>query len=242
MVASTEKRHLGHPVPRHEGHKSHRAGWLRAVVLGADDGIVSTASLMLGVTAAHASRQAILTAGIAGLIAGAMSMAAGEYVSVSSQRDAERADLLLEEDELRSFPEEELHELEDIYMRRGLTAELAHEVALQLHAKDALGAHARDELGINHNMLARPLQAASGSAISFAGGAMLPIIAAILGRGSTSTLAITMTALITLGFSGAIGAAIGGGSRWKAALRVFVGGGLAMLVTSLIGNLVGTHL
>ena len=234
--------HANHPVPRHEGHKSHRAGWLRAAVLGADDGIVSTASLMLGVAAASSSRQAVFTAGIAGLIAGALSMAAGEYVSVSSQRDSERADLHLEAGELKAFPKEELHELADIYMRRGLTPALAQRVAEQLHAYDALAAHARDELGIDGDDLARPLQAAVSSAASFAIGAALPLLAALPFHGATANWSIVLVALVALWFSGAAGAHIGGGSRVRAAARVFMGGGLAMLVTSLIGKLVGAAL
>jgi len=234
--------HANHPVPRHEGHKSHRAAWLRASVLGADDGIVSTASLILGVAAANASTQTILTAGVAGLIAGALSMAAGEYVSVSSQRDSERSDLRIEAGELKAFPEEELHELEDIYMRRGLTPDLAHQVAVQLHEHDALAAHARDELGIDHESLAKPFQAAISSAASFACGALLPLLAAIIWHGAAGSWAIVITALVALCISGGIGAFIGGGSRWRAALRVLVGGGLAMLITSIVGRLVGTAL
>lgn len=239
---TTSDIHANHPVPRHEGHKSHRAAWLRAAVLGADDGIVSTASLMLGVAAAHASQNTILTAGIAGLIAGALSMAAGEFVSVSSQRDSERADLRMEASELASFPKEELHELMDIYIRRGLAPELAQQVAQQLHTHDALAAHARDELGIDHTSLAKPSQAAVSSAISFACGAVLPLLAALPWHGTTGAWAIVVVSLAALGASGGIGAHIGGGARWRAALRVFVGGGLAMLITSIIGHFVGAAL
>jgi VIT1/CCC1 family predicted Fe2+/Mn2+ transporter len=242
MATTGNTAHDNHPIPRHEGHKSHRAAWLRASVLGADDGIVSTASLMLGVAAANASKQSILTAGIAGLIAGALSMAAGEYVSVSSQRDSERADLHMEAHELAAFPEEELHELEDIYIRRGLTPGLARQVATQLHEHDALAAHARDELGIDHASLAKPLQAAVSSAASFACGAFLPLLAAIIWSGSASTWAIVATALVGLSISGSVGAFIGGGNRWRAGLRVLAGGGLAMLITSIVGHLVGTTL
>lgn len=234
--------HHDHPVPRHEGHKSHRAAWLRAAVLGANDGIVSTASLMLGVAAASASKQAILTAGVAGLIAGAMSMAAGEYVSVSSQRDSERADLKLEASELADNPKEELHELQDIYVQRGLQPELALQVAQQLHEHDALAAHARDELGIDHDDLAKPLQAAVSSAVSFTVGAILPVLAAIIWTGAASSWAIVIVSLLALAVSGSIGAFIGGGHRIRAALRVLVGGGLAMLITALVGHLVGTSL
>jgi len=234
--------HANHPVPRHEGHKSHRAAWLRASVLGADDGIVSTASLMLGVAATSASKQAVLTAGIAGLIAGAMSMAAGEYVSVSSQRDSERADLHMEAGELKAFPKEELHELKDIYIQRGLTPDLAQQVAVQLHKHDALAAHARDELGIDQQSLAKPLQAASSSAISFACGGALPLLAAIAWSGTANSWAIVVTALASLSISGGIGARIGGGNKWRAGLRVLGGGGLAMLITSVVGRVIGTTL
>jgi VIT1/CCC1 family predicted Fe2+/Mn2+ transporter len=239
IVFDTKEAHANHPIPRHEGHKSHREKWLRATVLGADDGIVSTAGLMLGVAAAHSSKHVILTAGFAGLIAGALSMAAGEYVSVSSQRDSEKADLRMEALELKNFPEDELHELSDIYIKRGLDPSLAYQVAAQLQEHDALAAHARDELGIDHETLANPSQAAISSAISFASGAALPIIAELLSSGTASYVAIALTvsvALITLGF---IGAQIGGGNRWRASLRVFVGGGLAMLIATLLGRLVG---
>lgn len=231
--------HAAHPVPRHEGHKSHRAPWLRAAVLGADDGIVSTASLMLGVAAGGSSRQAVLTAGLAGLIAGALSMAAGEYVSVSSQLDAERADLHMEARQLADNPEEEEHELADIYMRRGVEPALAHQVAAQLHAHNALAAHARDELGINHEVLAKPIQAAVSSALSFTAGGLIPVVMTLLFRGAAASWAIVFTALASLSTLGAIGAVIGGGSRWRAAGRVFVGGGLAMALTALVGRLVG---
>lgn len=230
----------GNSAPHPEPHKSHRAGWLRAAVLGADDGLVSTSSLMLGVAAASSSRQAILTAGFAGLIAGALSMAAGEYVSVSSQRDSERADLEIEARALRDYADEELEELANIYVDRGLEPKLARQVAEQLHASDALAAHARDELGFDHEELARPTQAALSSAVSFAVGAILPIIAAAIFRGTASQWAIVVSTLVALAVTGSMGAAIGGGSKFKAALRVFVGGGVAMLITALVGKLVGT--
>ncbi len=224
-----------------ENHKSQRAPWLRAAVLGANDGIVSTASLMLGVAAASSSKSAIMTAGIAGLMAGALSMAAGEYVSVSSQRDSERYDLSIERRELKNFPKEELQELTDIYIKRGLEPKLAGEVAKQLHAHDALAAHARDELGIDHESLSNPLQASVSSATSFAGGAILPIIAAMFfTHGSAASWAIVIVSLVALSVSGAIGAHIGGGGKKFAAARVLIGGGLAMLVTAVIGHFVGT--
>lgn len=239
---TTNDSHHEHPVPRHEGHKSHRAAWLRAAVLGANDGIVSTASLILGVAAASSSKQAILTAGFAGLIAGAMSMAAGEYVSVSSQRDSERADLKLEASELAASPDEELHELQDIYVQRGLKPDLALQVAQQLHDHDALAAHARDELGIDHEDLSKPWQAAISSASSFTLGAIFPVLAALIWSGHAAIWAIVITSLVALAISGSIGAAIGGGNRIKAAARVLIGGGLAMLITALVGHLVGRAL
>jgi len=212
---------------------------LRAAVLGADDGIVSTASLMLGVAAAQSSRAVILTAGLAGLIAGALSMAAGEYVSVGSQRDSENADLEIEARELKTFADEELDELKQIYVARGLTPELAGEVARQLHDHDALAAHARDELGIDHEALSNPMQAALSSALSFAGGAALPLLAAMLFMGTSGFWAIVVVALAALSILGALGAMVGGGNRLRAATRVFVGGGLAMLVTYAVGHLIG---
>lgn len=220
-------------------HHSHRAGWLRAAILGADDGIVSTTSLMIGVAAAQTSKQAILTAGIAGMIAGALSMAAGEYVSVSSQLDAERADLSLEAQELKEFANEEMQELEHIYVQRGLEPQLAQEVVKQLHAHDALAAHARDELNIDHTTLAKPLQAAISSAVSFGAGALLPILVALISSSATGPWFIAGAALLLLVILGIVGASIGGGSRWIAALRVLVGGGLAMAITAIIGRLVG---
>ena len=231
-----------HPVPRHEGHKSHRAAWLRAAVLGADDGIVSTASLMLGVAAAHSSKQAVLTAGVAGLIAGALSMAAGEYVSVSSQRDAERADLRMERRELAENPDAEEHELADIYIRRGLDPKLAMQVARQLHARDALAAHARDELGIDHETLANPMQAAASSATSFTAGGLVPVAIGVTFTGAAAAWTIALTAVVALAASGAAGAFVGGGSKTRAALRVLTGGGLAMALTALVGHVVGAAL
>jgi vacuolar iron transporter family protein len=214
------------PINPHpeEAHKSHRAGWLRAAVLGVDDGIVSTSSLMLGVLAASASHSAILTAGVAGLAAGALSMAVGEYVSVSSQRDSEKADIAIEKRSLAKNPDAELAELAAIYQTRGLDAELAQKVALQLHAHDAVAAHARDELGIDHNDLANPAQAAIASAVAFSIGAAIPIIAALLATHHASALAIVVASLIALGVSGALGASIGGGHKIMAAARVFFGG------------------
>lgn len=222
-----------------EQHKSHRANWLRAAVLGADDGIVSTASLMLGVSAAHASSSTILTAGIAGLTAGALSMAAGEYVSVSSQKDSEREDMAIERRSLAAHPEAELAELAHIYIHRGLKPELAQEVARQLHEHDAEAAHLRDELGIDRDNMANPLQASLASAVSFSVGAAIPILAATLAPDSFSDWAIVVASLVALSISGGIGAYIGGGHRLRAASRVLIGGGAAMAITAFIGHLVG---
>lgn len=228
--------------PHDEGHKSHRAPWLRAAVLGVNDGTVSTASLMLGVLAASSSQSAVLTAGLAGLVAGALSMAAGEYVSVSSQRDSELSDIEIEKKSLEENPQRELEELAMFYQRRGLEPELAHTVAEQLQEHDAIGAHVTTELGINHNELARPMQAAVASASAFALGAVVPIIAALLSNHQNGVWILTSVSLLTLFISGAIGAWIGGGSKLKAALRVSVGGGLAMVVTFTIGHLIGASI
>jgi len=226
-----------------EIHRSHRSGWLRAAVLGVNDGIVSTASLMLGVLASSASDKVILTAGIAGLVAGALSMAVGEYVSVSSQRDSERADIDIEVRSLAQNPDEELTELAEIYEKRGLDAKLARQVAIQLHDHDAVSAHARDELGIDHDALANPIQASVASAISFSVGALVPILAAVFTSGQTAgAWAIVIASMAMLGISGAVGAFIGGGNRLIAAARVFVGGGAAMAITAFIGHLVGANL
>jgi VIT1/CCC1 family predicted Fe2+/Mn2+ transporter len=222
-----------------ETHRSGRAGWLRAAVLGSNDAIVSTASLMMGVAASQASKEAILVAGIAGLVAGAMSMAAGEYVSVSSQLDAERADIALEQEELAKAPEAELHELAGIYVQRGLSKELAMEVAHQLSAHDQLGAHLRDELGISEESRARPLQAAWISALSFAVFAMLPVLALIVAPASLRMETIGGVTLVSLAALGALGGHLGGAPKLRAALRVTGGGALAMAVTGLIGRLLG---
>ena len=225
--------------PHDEKHKSHRSGWLRAAVLGVNDGIVSTASLMLGVLAARASSGAILTAGIAGLAAGALSMGVGEYVSVSSQRDSERADIAIERRSLKNHPRKELAELVWIYEKRGLDPDLAKQVAKQLHKNDAVGAHARDELGIDQEALARPVQAALASMISFSFGALIPIIAAVIAGDTGNGMALVIASLCALAVSGAVGAFIGGGHKLLAASRVFLGGGAAMAITAFIGHLVG---
>tara|TARA_R110001592_G_scaffold177827_3_gene418325 strand:- start:3698 stop:4387 length:690 start_codon:yes stop_codon:yes gene_type:complete len=222
-----------------EGHLTHRVGWLRAAVLGANDGIVSTASLVLGVAASGASSAAILVAGIAGLVAGAMSMAAGEYVSVSSQADTERADLERERQELEDTPQQELAELSAIYEQRGLNKELAKQVAAQLTAHDALGAHARDELGISDSTTARPIQAAVTSALSFTIGAALPIVVSVLAPASLMMLTVSLSSLIFLGLLGALSAQAGGAPLLKATRRVVFWGALAMLITAGVGTLFG---
>ena len=228
------------PRRRHaETHLSHRSGWLRAAILGANDGIVSTASLVLGVAASGASGSAIVTAGIAGLAAGALSMAAGEYVSVSSQRDSERADLTLERKELRRDPEGELRELAGIYESRGLQPELANRVAQALTDRDALQAHAREELGLTEERQARPFQAAWASALSFSAGAILPVIAVAAAPGSARVVACVVVTVVALAILGWSGARLGGGSRQIATARVVIWGALAMAVTSGIGALVG---
>lgn len=229
------------PHPQ-EIHRSHRAPWLRAAVLGVNDGIVSTSSLMVGVLTATSSKSAILTAGIAGLAAGALSMAVGEYVSVSSQRDSERADIDIERRSLAANPEGELEELTHIYIDRGLDADLASKVARQLHDKDAVAAHARDELGIDHEALSNPLQAAVASAATFSLGAAVPILAALASSNGGSGTLIVVSSLVALAISGGIGAYVGGGHKIWAALRVLIGGGFAMAITAGIGNLIGAHL
>ncbi len=224
------------PLPLGEHHHSDRIGWLRAAVLGADDAIVSTASLMIGVAASSAPRAGILVAGVAGLVAGAMSMAVGEYVSVSSQRDAERADIGLEQSELVADPAGELAELTQIYVQRGLTPELARSVAEQLSAHDRLGAHLRDELGIAPTALAQPFQAAWISAASFASFALVPIIALLAAPAAGRIPCIAAFSLVSLAVLGAFGGHLGGAPRARAAWRVTLGGALAMAVTALIGR------
>ncbi len=223
-----------------EKHRTTRVGWLRAAVLGANDGLLSTASLVLGVAAAHGARSDVLVAGIAGLVAGAMSMAAGEYVSVHSQADTERADLDLERRELKTDLEGERRELAAIYVGRGLDAGLARQVADQLMAHDALGAHARDELGIVEALRARPIQAAFASAGSFAFGAVLPLIVTVLAPGSSLLIAVPATSLVFLAALGALAARAGGAAMAPGALRVAFWGALAMGVTAGVGAVFGT--
>jgi VIT1/CCC1 family predicted Fe2+/Mn2+ transporter len=223
-----------------EDHRTGRINWLRAAVLGANDGIVSTASLIVGVASARADRPDILLAGAAGLVAGAFSMAAGEYVSVSSQSDTERAALAIEREELEKFPKSEEAELTGIYIRRGLDGKLAREVARQLMAHDALGAHARDELGFSDDLAANPLQAATASGASFAVGAALPIVTALLVPIDGIVTIVSAVSLICLAALGGLAARAGGAAPWIGAARVAFWGALAMVATSLVGRLFGT--
>lgn len=229
------------PVHR-ESHLVSRIGWLRAAVLGANDGIVSTASLIMGVVAAAADKNAILIAGTAGLVAGAMSMAAGEYVSVSSQSDTEKADLERERAELAADPKTEHHELVNIYIARGLSAETAEEVATQMAVKDRLGTHMRDELGISEMVSARPVQAAITSAATFFVGAALPLVTAYIVPLSSIVIAVSAASLLFLALLGAIGARSGGAAILPATFRVTFWGAAAMALTALIGRLAGTSL
>ena len=222
-----------------EHHLVSRVGWLRAAVLGANDGIVSTASLIVGVSAASAATSDVVIAGVAGLVAGAMSMAAGEYVSVSSQSDTENADLAREREELSTQPEFEREELAEIYMKRGLDPDLARKVADQLMAKDALGAHARDELGISEISTARPIQAAFTSAATFAVGAALPLLMVFLMPSQWLAVGVSAASLIFLALLGGVGARVGGANVTKAAVRVTFWGALAMALTAGIGSLFG---
>lgn len=223
-----------------ERHRTERIGWLRAAVLGANDGIVSTASLIVGVAAAHAGRGEILLTGVAGLVAGAMSMAAGEYVSVSSQADTEQADVARERDELAAQPEFERRELAAIYVSRGLTPELATQVAAQLTAHDALAAHARDELGVSDVMSARPVQAGLTSAATFAVGAALPLITALIAPTPHVIAIVAGTSLMFLTALGAVSAKAGGAPVLRASMRVAFWGALAMGLTAVVGRLFGT--
>ena len=232
----------GAPVSLHlhrEAHSNGREGWLRAAVLGADDGIVSTTSLMLGVAASSAGANAVLLAGVAGMVAGALSMAAGEYVSVSSQRDTEEASIAQERRELASRPEDELHELATIYEKRGLDPALAREVARQLSGHDVLAAHVRDELGLHDATRARPLQAAAVSAASFAAASLLPIAALLLAPEVHRLLVVGLAGLASLAVLGTLGGHLANNRKGRAALRVLLGGGLAMGVSILVGRLLG---
>ena len=227
-------------MPHREHHRSERIGWLRAAVLGANDGIVSTASLVVGVASADAARHNVLIAGIAGLVAGALSMAAGEYVSVSSQADTEQADIARERHELATQPQAEEAELARIYETRGLDPDLARAVARQLTAKGALAAHARDELGLTEELAARPLQAALASAVTFAVGAGVPVLTILVAPSSALVVVVAVVSLLCLVALGAIAARVGGAPVFAGAMRVTVWGLLAMLATAIVGRLFGT--
>ena len=220
-----------------ERHKGGRAGWLRAAVLGANDGLISTSALVVGVAAANSSAGTVLVAGLAGLVGGALSMAAGEYVSVSSQADTELADTAKESAELLAQPEAELHELTGIYERRGLSPKLAREVAVELTAHDALSTHLRDELGIHDATRARPIQAAFSSAVSFCFGAALPIMLVLLWKGDHLEAVVGVASLALLAGLGALAAQLGGASMVRGASRVLIWGALAMAITAGIGKL-----
>ncbi|PNS08784.1 VIT1/CCC1 transporter family protein [Solilutibacter silvestris] len=229
--------------PHHEGHRNDSIGWMRATVLGANDGLISTSSLLMGVAAAGAAPRALAMTGVAALVAGALSMAAGEYVSVSTQADTERADTEKERRELEEMPDAELRELTHIYMQRGLSRELAAQVAEEMTAHDALGTHLRDELGIVGHLSANPVQAALASASAFSTGALLPIAIAWLFAGQVGfSWILILATLALLAVLGAMAGWLGGASKWKGALRVLFWGAAAMAVTSGIGHLFGTAL
>jgi vacuolar iron transporter family protein len=227
-------------APARERHLSFRSNWLRAAVLGANDGILSTSSLILGVAGSGASRHAVITAGVAALVAGALSMAAGEYVSVSSQRDTENADVSLERRELEQHPDAELHELAAIYEQRGVPPALAAQVAQALTVRDPLAAHIRDELGLEDDRRARPLQAAGSSALAFSCGAILPLLTAVVFSGSLRTVATVVVTLVALAALGFTGARIGGADPLRATARVTAWGAIAMAVTYGIGAAIGS--
>ena len=241
MTTNTARRDLSRSL-EHQGaerHLSRRAAWLRAAVLGANDGLISTASLIVGVAAASGTRSEILVAGIAGLTAGALSMAAGEYVSVSSQLDTERADLARERRELETMPDAELEELARIYQQRGLSAELAHAVATELSTGPRLVVHARDELGLDVTELARPVQAAGVSAMSFLLGAIGPVLLVALMPAAARMVAVVAATFAGLVFLGSLGAGLGGAPRTRAAVRVFLGGSAAFAIALAVGRLAG---
>ena len=225
-----------------ENHRVQHLAWLRAAVLGANDGIISTASLMMGIAAAQTSSDAVLLAGIAGLVAGAVSMAAGEYVSVRSQADTEAADIERETQELAAHPAAELRELTEIYISRGLDRDLANQVAIKLTEHDALLSHARDELGINEFLQARPLQAALTSAATFAVGAIIPLLAVILVEDKNLISAVAISSLISLALLGGLAAKVGGANILKGAARVCIWGALAMALTGVVGHLFGVKI
>lgn len=246
-VTTSAERTPRPPLPpdhhhQYEQHRSHRSGWVRAAVLGANDGIVSTAALIVGVASSDASYGAVRTAGIAALVAGAMSMAVGEYVSVASQRDIEEADLSMEKRALQEHPRAELAELTEIWRGRGLEPGLAAEVARQLTEADALAAHARDELGLTEVSSARPVQASVTSAIAFSAGALLPLIVYLVLPAAGRTPLVMLGAVAALALLGAVGATLGGARRLRATLRVAVGGAAAMGLTMIVGELTGAVL
>lgn len=222
-----------------EKHRTHRIGWLRAAVLGANDGILSTAGLVIGVAASNASRETVLVAGVAGLVAGAMSMAAGEYVSVSSQADTENADLEREKEELKTDTQAEHNELSAIYIKRGVDRDLADKVATQLMERDPLGAHAKDELGISEVLNAKPVQAALASAAAFTVGALLPLLIILISPRAALIWTVSITSLVFLAGLGAIAASVGGSGVLKSAFRVTFWGASAMLLTAAVGSLFG---
>lgn len=226
-------------MPHLEMHRTQKIGWLRAAVLGANDGIISTASLVVGVAASNSSRESVLVAGIAGLVAGAMAMAAGEYVSVSSQTDAENADMERERQELKTDAQAEQEELSAIYVKRGLEPDLADKVAAQLTARDALGAHARDELGISGGLTTTPLQAAFASAAAFTVGAALPLITVLFSPPSKLAWTVSLASLVFLAILGATAASVGGSGVLKSVARVTFWGALAMAATAFVGSLFG---
>jgi vacuolar iron transporter family protein len=232
---------MSRPTRKPERHAMGRLGWLRAAVLGANDGILSTSSLIIGVANAHGTHQSVLIAGVAGLVAGAMSMASGEYVSVSSQADSEQADIAREGKELREDAAGETRELADIYVKRGLESSLARTVAEQLMARDALGAHTRDELGISDMTVARPIQAALASAAAFSAGGLPPLLIAAVTPAGVETATISVVSLALLAVLGAVGARAGGANMIKATVRVVFWGALAMAITAGIGAIFGTH-
>jgi VIT1/CCC1 family predicted Fe2+/Mn2+ transporter len=245
MTTSSDVPRSQLPADHHhhtEQHRSHRVGWLRAAVLGANDGVVSTAALVVGVAGSGAAFSSVRTAGIAGLVAGAMSMAVGEYVSVASQRDVEEADLAMEREALEQHPRAELAELTEIWRSRGLDQELAAEVARQLTEADALAAHARDELGLTSVAAARPTQAALTSAVAFSVGSLLPLVAYLLAPNNGRSAVVVAAALIGLAALGTAGAVLGGAPRLRATLRVAAGGAAAMALTMAIGELTGAVL
>ncbi|WP_291511186.1 VIT family protein [Acidithiobacillus sp.] len=241
LAARSARRQEAMQHEHHEHHHHEQVGWLRASVLGANDGLLSTAALLTGVAASQASTQQLVLTGIAALVAGAFSMAAGEYVSVSSQADTQAADLAIEARELRKNPEMELLELTHIYVKRGLDEDLARQVATQLMEHDALGSHARDELGLTEMAQARPIQAAGASALSFAAGAVFPVLAAAFAPRAVVLPLLFAITLVLLASLGAVAARAGGAPMWRGSLRVLFWGALSLVATTIIGHLLGAQ-